>query len=944
MRSLIWRMLSLVLAAALILGAAAPAGAEEGATEPVTETTAPPETSAPTQPPETTLPELPPETSAPTQPPETTAPSRPEEPSEPAAVPETSAPTVPTETSEPTGLWEETEFSETTEPTRPQNTIPARTSLPTVITIAEAKTMAGTADITIQGSVVYLNGTQAVLQDDTGGIRLAFGEAPANITPGDVVMVTGDYGSAFSVTKYLWLHREEMPAVTATLETAEENIRIKVTNATVSSRIIKQGRRGLELVAAFPEDVQPGDTVTAYGVILDGCFYADTLLPYAVEEGQTEDWNLYFGLLHAHTGLSDGVVPVADAFAEAAAVEGLDFFAVTDHSNSFDNTLEGSINTNGTDISEAWAAGKDAAAKVTDGNFVGIFGYEMTWGEDAKIGHINTFNTMGWQSREQPGFETLTGYCEALVTAPNSISQFNHPDNMSYGDFDRFSNYSPEYDEVICLLEVGGENGKRYYDSYTKALDKGWHVAPTSSHNNHHGNFGTESAARTVAVAKELTEDSLYDAMANYRVYATDDSDLSILYKLNGQIMGSILGPADTLTVSAALSDPTDSTIGTVEAIADGGESIASQVVNTPETEISIAVPKGYSYYYLRITQPDGDIAVTAPVWVDEFENMGIRSFSADTDQPRQGQKVQLKLELFNQEKTDFLLEKIEISHNETVIQTVEDPGTVAAMGTFSHSASFTWPDPGEVQLTAVVTGTVAGADREYKETLTLRFQAAQETAADIADVRAGQAGLAYRVAGYITAGNANPYNTFPNTLYLQDDTGGIAVTGYAGDHIQVGTYMEAGGVLRHQGGNLVLELTDCAFPEKEMYRYVPRTMTHAVAMNYSVHGGELLQIEGEVVSLTRTADGKGISRMTLKDIVGDLATVMIEDFIGSGAYGTNELAKDIQVGRTVRAMGLLHVDEYGATVLRVRNCEEVVYVPPVADITNPKTGDVLFG
>ena len=45
---------------------------------------------------------------------------------------------------------------------------------------------------------------------------------------------------------------------------------------------------------------------------------------------------------------------------------------------------------------------------------------------------------------------------------------------------------------------------------------------------------------------------------------------------------------------------------------------------------------------------------------------------------------------------------------------------------------------------------------------------------------------------------------------------------------------------------------------------------------------------------------------------------------------------------RTVRAIGLLHMDEYGTTVLRVRNCDEVAYVPPRKDPTNPKTGDWL--
>ena len=112
--------------------------------------------------------------------------------------------------------------------------------------------------------------------------------------------------------------------------------------------------------------------------------------------------------------------------------------------------------------------------------------------------------------------------------------------------------------------------------------------------------------------------------------------------------------------------------------------------------------------------------------------------------------------------------------------------------------------------------------------------------------------------------------------------------------------------------------------------------------MNYATHGGELLQIEGSVVSLTKTPDGKGVSRFTLRDLVGDLATVIVDDGIGSGAYGTNELVSEVRPGKTVRAIGLLHIDEFGTTVLRARNCDEVVYVPPIPDRSNPKTGDLF--
>lgn len=66
-----------------------------------------------------------------------------------------------------------------------------------------------------------------------------------------------------------------------------------------------------------------------------------------------------------------------------------------------------------------------------------------------------------------------------------------------------------------------------------------------------------------------------------------------------------------------------------------------------------------------------------------------------------------------------------------------------------------------------------------------------------------------------------------------------------------------------------------------------------------------------------------------------------------SGADGENDLASQVKEGRTVRAIGLLHLDGNGTPVLRVRNCDEVVYVPPVpvslGSRRNPRTGDLIW-
>ena len=127
------------------------------------------------------------------------------------------------------------------------------------------------------------------------------------------------------------------------------------------------------------------------------------------------------------------------------------------------------------------------------------------------------------------------------------------------------------------------------------------------------------------------------------------------------------------------------------------------------------------------------------------------------------------------------------------------------------------------------------------------------------------------------------------------------------------------------------------------MYRYVPAVLSCKAVSEYQRLGGRLVQVTGTVLSLTTTADGRGISRLTLQDHRGDTAVVVIDREIRSGAYGTNRLASQIRVGRAVRAVGIVHREASGEVVLRVRNCDEVVYVPPIPDPTNYQTGDSGF-
>ena len=901
------------------------------------------------------------------------------------------------------------------------------------------------------------------------------------------------------------------------------------------------------------------------------------------------DWDLYFGQLHAHTNLSDGAGSVEEAFDYASKVESLDFFAVTDHSDSFDNAGAGAIDADGAGISTGWATGKQAAASVTNEDFVGLFGFEMTWPEDKQLGHISTFNTPGWQTRDQEAFENvptaLENYYEALTTVPGSVSQFNHPDTI-HGDFERFDHYSPKYDEVISLLEISGEDDAMDCEYYNLALDKGWHVAPTNNQNNHTGSWGDAGDARTVILAKTLTEEALYDAMKDRRVYATQDSDLTVYYTLNGAVMGSITPKSEEAAIAVFLNDPTDTAIGNVEVIADGGAVLTRQWVETPTKMLELSVPGGYGYYYLRITQPDGDVAVTAPVWMDGYDDMGIECLTSDTLTPVRDEEIGLTVELYNDEPVEFDLDELSLYVDDTLVKTVSRPGIVEGMDTLDYTFSYTHPELGVTEFRVVATGSVNEDPRTYEDTLRLSFRVPEQVkhiavdashgnsgtdklnrlaeiaggvniAVDISDselpensdlllitaplkpfdeefvenvrifaenggtvilcgqsdmgdleglhtsgelnklleamgatvrlnddtawdeennsgtpdgvssnvfnpdgnltkslkpeqtytqragctvnpgsgtwlvkgrgtthgvdadadeqtigeeavllafeelsgggkvyvsgglflednamkepdnvwkpvsgnqgiveallkieradmplvtigeMRSGKDGEVFHIRGWATSGTSHPGNIFPNTIYLQDDTGGVALVPFTEDEIQVGKPIEAVGQRIMQDGNVVLKIIDYAVLDEPLYNYTPKTTPNKTAMDYDANGGRLMQVEGKVTDVTYSVGGKGVSRITLKDGNGDLAEILIEDGILSGADGENDLASRVKEGRTVRAIGILHLDGNGTPVLRVRNCDEVVYVPPVpislGSRKNPRTGDLIW-
>ncbi len=336
-------------------------------------------------------------------------------------------------------------------------------------------------------------------------------------------------------------------------------------------------------------------------------------------------YNLYFGDLHTHTGYSDGVGTPWDAYATAIAA-GADFLATTEH-DSYGFWLS----------PEEWEDNLAAADFYTSRNFVAMAGYEY-W--IAGSGEINVFNTRDFppvpedpEQRPSPGSHgapnvVLPAFYDWLGQQPGAVGQWNHPTYVSH-EFFEFDFWSPQRDAGMGLIEVWNDSWFYTEDSYVKALDAGWHVMPAANADNHTPDWISGWPHRSVLLARSLTPDGLYGAMAAGRGYATVDPNLRIYYTLNGAVMGSTLSPTASYGASVSIEDPDGQAITLVEIVTDGGEVAASLATNGPVVEWTPTLTSATArYYYVRVTSEsneaavlashnggEGITAVTAPVW-----------------------------------------------------------------------------------------------------------------------------------------------------------------------------------------------------------------------------------------------------------------------------------------------------------------------------------------
>lgn len=373
-----------------------------------------------------------------------------------------------------------------------------------------------------------------------------------------------------------------------------------------------------------------------------------TILTVAYSRSAAEDRNVFFGLMHSHTGLSDGEGTPEAAY-DSARDAGLDFFAITEHNHSQAAGSDGVFLT----PENYHTLIETADEKTVNGEFVAIYGQEVS--TISRGNHANVFFAPEIVNMPNGDFRFL--YEVWIPDHPDaSLIQLNHPKGgqsattRDYGidDYDgNFADLLNACDRYVALIEViKGEIDAasdedrhvdaRYEDEYFFYLNKGFHVAPSVGGDEHQETWGKTMKARLGVWATELSRGGLEEAIHGRHCYATEDGDVEVQLSVDGKIMGSAVELSGTQDVDVTVSfdDPDEPDAQyRVQLFYDdaiGGEKakqVENELVNSTidsRTFTRSVVPGSYLFAkVVQISSEGGqthaDDTWTAPLWFVEM-------------------------------------------------------------------------------------------------------------------------------------------------------------------------------------------------------------------------------------------------------------------------------------------------------------------------------------
>lgn len=415
------------------------------------------------------------------------------------------------------------------------------------------------------------------------------------------------------------------------------------------------GLQGAQLQALYPE---PGSicpvVIAAQEPGAANVRQSERRVRRAIRSPDGETLNVYFGDLHAHSIYSDATNDVDEFYHRYRDAYGYDFATLTDH-----DYLDG-IELSLSELKMIW---NHCDRMTVPGEFVAMYGYEWTApaiaehalsGDTVGEGHRHIIypapngplvsygeasaNTGKKLLRRLHGVKALViphhtswsgtdwdahdGELQRLVEVCSTHGRFEYPGNKPIGY--RRDHIHPHKFVLDALARgyrlgfVGGSDSHGLRWHATELADRDSYIAPGTRIGWKEDVYRT---GMTAVLAPELTREALYDALYNRRCYATSGVPIVLDFRVNGHLMGSDIVVQEAPRISCMIEGTAP--IRSVDIIRSGhvfgglqcreGEGLTSLSFSLADT---ILIPGEQHYYYLRVSQEDGNMAWSSPIWV----------------------------------------------------------------------------------------------------------------------------------------------------------------------------------------------------------------------------------------------------------------------------------------------------------------------------------------
>ncbi len=323
----------------------------------------------------------------------------------------------------------------------------------------------------------------------------------------------------------------------------------------------------------------------------------------------------YFGDLQQHSAHSDGLGTADEAYLRARYCYGDDFVALTDHESFLGKRTSPS----------EWNFLQDVADSHNEaGSFATLLAYEWTGKMHPGPGHKCVYlpnRGLPIVSRD----DVANG--RELVRRIQEQGAFAAPHHIGWTGCDE-AGHTPEgqpvweicschgcYEEADSPLGSRGENVDQFAGPMLRKGHRFGFVASSDSHGLlwHHGECRKRDPYRTgltAVQARALDRNSILEALRSRRCYATSGAKIVLDFFSGDFPMGSVVSGAHSLNIEAHVTGT--AALASVELVTPAGVAAIGDL-DGDEGRLQTSVEAAYCY--LRVTQEDGEMAWSSPIW-----------------------------------------------------------------------------------------------------------------------------------------------------------------------------------------------------------------------------------------------------------------------------------------------------------------------------------------